>query len=99
MFLLGDVDVGARWARRLGGTASVSVVARYHDWIQVILSGDFALSVVEPVDLACTHLPLCAQDGLKLGLGQARRKASTDELQTRLGSFGAAGSLAGWILL
>jgi len=64
-----------------------------------MLSGDFALPVVHPVDLAGAGFPLIAQDLLEFDLGQTWGQPSAHELQTRRGSFGSAGGRCGGILL
>lgn len=64
-----------------------------------VLCGDFAFAIDQPVRPAGPKRPLGAQQGVELGPGQAWGQSAADELQTRLGSFGASRRLCGRVLV
>lgn len=57
--LLGNVDVCARWLGGFGGTEGVNRPSLKDKKVRV-LSRNLALSVIHPIDLASTKLPLVA---------------------------------------
>lgn len=97
--LLDDVEVCPCWPGGFGGTGQwlregVCRQCRWHS-----LFGYLALSVAEPIDLAGAELPLVANGGLELRLGETWRQAAQDKFEAGLGSFGATGRLRGAALV
>jgi hypothetical protein len=92
VLLLSDTDVHSGG---LGGFGSTVICLDLNTCPLVgsLLFRDLALPPVHPIHLSCAQLPLIANDGLELGLGQARRQTPTHELQARLSCLRAAGCL------
>jgi hypothetical protein len=92
VFLLSDTEI---YPGGLGGFGSTVICLDLNisPSARSILFRDLALPPVHPVHLSHAQLPLIANDGLELGLGQTWGQTPTYELQARLSRLRAAGCL------